>query len=155
MCIRDRRGLQTSNLTTNFDQAYGGIYLAGAKDRMSFDLQANYATNNFDLAETAAGGASDDFLIGLDGKSFSTSTTALSGRFNYRLDVNAEKLISFIPTVGFNYFSNSGAIVQLNETQSLEVAASDTTVGFLGAWRAQSKVNPNGTSARTYYVTGT
>ena len=69
--------------------------------------------------------------------------------------MNAEKLISFIPTVGFNYFSNTGAVVQLNETQSLEVAAYDTTVGFIGASLAQSKINPNGTSALTYYVTGT
>ena len=132
---------------SDFDQKYAGIYIAGSRDKVSGDVQLRYDLTDFTLSDQAA-------LIGLDGEEFSTRTTTVGTRVNYRIDLNDEKGISLVPTVGFNYSRTSGDTVVFNGDEVLTIDPFNTFIGFLGGTLTKTVVSPEGTSAMTYFASG-
>ncbi len=146
------RTLVTGTSGTDFKQSYLGIYAAGSKDRFSGDLQLRFDQTDFELSETVFSG----LPIGLDGLSYATKSTTIGTRVNYRFDLNEEKGINFVPTVGFNYSTVNGNQLALTSADSgmLTIDGYNTTVGFLGGTLARTKINPEGSSATTAFVSG-
>jgi hypothetical protein len=151
--------IQTGTTGSDFQQSYVGLYLAGAKDRFSADLQLRFDDTKFELSETFTPG----FEIGLDGLSYGTQTSTIGARASYRLDVNEEAGINFIPTIGFNYSSTTGDTVTIDDNgtpldtsddETLEIAPFDTVVGFFGGTLAKTKIAEAGDSATTTFVSG-
>jgi autotransporter-associated beta strand protein len=142
----------TGTSGSDFNQSYGGLYLAGSKDRISGDVQLRFDHTQFDLSETAIG----SYLpIGLDGLSYATDSTTFGTRMNYRFDVNEDKGINFVPTVGFNYTSTSGALLTLNDNNgTLEITPFNTVVGFVGGTLTKTKIGEDGQSATTTFLSG-
>lgn len=153
--------LQTGTSGSDFNQTYLGVYLAGSKDRVSGDLQLRFDSTDFTLSETSFGAA---LPVGLDGLEFSTDSTTFGARFNYRYDVNEEKGINFIPTIGFNYTSVTGYTLGLDggtkgpgqtaDDALLEITPYDTVVGFLGGTLTRTKISESGDSATTGFISG-
>ena len=111
------------------------------------------------VTETALAG----FEIGLDGLNYTTKSTTVGTRFNYRFDLNEEKGINFVPTVGFNYTTVSGNMLTLDDNltplntsddETLTINGYNTVVGFLGGTLAKTKIDPEGASATTTFVSG-
>ena len=151
--------LQTGTSGSDFKQSYLGLYAAGSKDRFSGDLQLRFDQTEFDLKETAFLGAP----IGLDGLSYTTKSTTAGARFNYRFDLNEEKGINFVPTVGFNYTTVSGNMLTLDDNataldlsddETLTINGYNTVVGFLGGTLAKTRIDAEGASATTTFVSG-
>jgi len=142
--------LTTGQLGTEFTQNYVGLYLAGGKDRISADLQLRYDDTSFDLSETTLSGAP----VGLDGASYSTKSTTLGTRLNYRMDVNEAKGINFVPTVGFNVTHVKGDTITLTGGETLLLEDYTSFVGFVGGALTQTKIAEDGTSALTTFVSG-
>ncbi|HCY99640.1 MAG TPA: hypothetical protein DHV56_06590, partial [Rhodobacter sp.] len=137
---------------SEFSQTYGGLYVAGSKDRISGDVQLRFDHTQFDLSETA-------FLpylpIGLDGLSYATDSTTFGTRMNYRFDVNEDKGINFVPTIGFNYTTTTGALLTLNGGNgTLEITPFNTVVGFIGGTLTKTKIGEDGQSATTTFLSG-
>jgi len=132
---------------SDFDQKYLGIYVAGSRDKISGDVQLRYDLTDFTL--------NDDLgLVGLDGEEFSTRTTTIGTRVNYRFDLNEEQGISLVPTVGFNYSQTSGDTVVFNGDEVLTIDPFNSFIGFLGTTLTKTVVAPEGTSALTYFASG-
>ena len=142
--------LTTGLLGTEFTQNYIGLYVAGAKDRLSADLQLRYDDTSFDLSETTLVGAP----VGLDGLSYSTKATTIGTRVSYRMDVNEEKGINFVPTAGFNLTHVSGDTLTLAGGETLELEAFTSVVGFVGGALARTFIAEDGGSATTAFVSG-
>ncbi len=143
-------GLTTGLLGTDFTQNYIGLYVAGAKDRLSADLQLRYDDASFDLSETTLVG----LPVGLDGLSYSTKATTIGTRVSYRMDVNEEKGINFVPTAGFNLTHVSGDTLTLSGGETLELEAFTSVVGFVGGALARTFIAEDGGSATTAFVSG-
>jgi autotransporter-associated beta strand protein len=150
--------LQTGTSGSSFKQSYLGIYAAGSKDRFSGDLQLRFDQTEFDLKETALAG----FEVGLDGINYTTNSTTVGTRLNYRMDVNEDKGINFVPTIGFNYTTVSGNVLTLDDMTTLSTADDETltidgyntVVGFLGGTLAKTTIDPEGTAATTTFISG-
>lgn len=142
--------LATGLLGTEFSQNYLGLYVAGAKDRISADLQLRYDDTSFDLSEATFVGAP----VGLDGLSYSTKATTIGTRLNYRFDINEEKGINFVPTVGFNLTHVTGDTLTLSGGETLELQAFTSVVGFVGGALAKTFIAEDGGSATTTFVSG-
>jgi fibronectin-binding autotransporter adhesin len=146
---------------SKFKQTFAGLYLAGSKDRFSGDLQVRFDKTKFTLSETPFAGFS---AIGLDGLEFQTKSTTAGARLNYRFDVNEEKGINFIPTIGFNYTSVTGYALGLNggttgpgqtgDDAVLTISPYNTVVGFLGGTLTRTKISESGDAATTGFVSG-
>ncbi|GAB1478660.1 hypothetical protein MASR2M74_12080 [Paracoccaceae bacterium] len=145
-----RPALTTGLLGTDFTQNYIGLYVAGAKDRLSADLQLRYDDTSFDLNEVTLVGAP----VGLDGLSYSTKATTIGTRVSYRMDVNEEKGINFVPTAGFNLTHVSGDTLTLAGGETLEIEAFTSVVGFVGGALARTFIAEDGGSATTAFVSG-
>lgn len=145
-----RPTLTTGLLGTDFTQNYIGLYVAGAKDRLSADLQLRYDDTSFDLDEVTLIGAP----VGLDGLSYSTKATTIGTRISYRMDVNEEKGINFVPTAGFNLTHVSGDTLTLAGGETLEIEAFTSVVGFVGGALARTFIAEDGGSATTAFVSG-
>ena len=141
---------QTGTSGSEFKQSYFGLYAAGSKDRFSGDVQLRFDQTKFDLSETVTSGTP----VGLDGLSYSTKSTTVGTRFNYRFDLNEEKGTNFVPTFGFNYTSVTGDTLTLAGGETLEIKPFDTVVGFVGGTFAKTKISSEGTSATTTFISG-
>ena len=142
--------LPTGQLGTEFTQNYIGLYLAGGKDRLSADLQLRYDDTSFDISEITLSGAP----VGLNGASYSTKSTTLGTRLNYRMDVNEAKGINFVPTVGFNVTHVKGDTITLAGNETLLLEDYTSFVGFVGGALTQTKIAEDGTSALTTFISG-
>ena len=142
--------LRTGTSGAEFNQSYFGLYAAGSKDRFSGDVQLRFDQTKFDLSETTFVGVP----VGLDGLSYTTKSTTVGTRFNYRVDLNEEKGTNFVPTIGFNYTSVTGDTLTLAGGETLEISPFSTVVGFVGGTFAKTKIDPEGTSATTTFVSG-
>lgn len=138
----------TGALGTEFSQDYIGLYLAGAKDRLSADLQLRYDQTNFDLSEQTFSGTP----IGFDGLSYSTKATTLGGRVNYRFDLNEEKGLNIIPTAGLNLTTVSGNSLTLAGGDVLEIDGYTSVVGFVGATVTKTMIAEDGATAKVAFV---
>jgi hypothetical protein len=146
------KSVQTGTSASDFNQTYAGLYLAGSKDRISGDVQLRFDHTQFDLSETAI---LPYLPIGLDGLSYATDSTTFGTRLNYRFDVNEDKGINFIPTIGFNYTSTTGATLTLNDGNgTLEITPFNTVVGFVGGTLTKTKIGEDGQSATTTFISG-
>ena len=142
--------LRTGTSGSAFSQSYFGLYAAGSKDRLSGDVQLRFDQTKFELSETTFTGTP----VGLDGLSYSTKSTTIGTRLNYRFDLNEEKGTNFVPTIGFNYTSVSGDTLTLAGGETLEISPFSTVVGFVGGTFAKTKIDPEGTAATTTFISG-
>ncbi len=138
----------TGALGTEFSQDYIGLYLAGAKDRLSADLQLRYDQTKFDLSEQTYSGTP----IGFDGLSYSTKATTLGARVNYRFDLNEEKGLNIIPTAGVNLTTVSGNSLTLAGGDVLEIDGYTSVVGFVGATVTKTMIAEDGATAKVAFV---
>lgn len=153
----------TSTTGSDFSQTYVGMYIAGARDKISGDVQLRYDNTKFTLTEDfLAGIVPEDVRIGLDGQEYGTRSTTLGARLNYRFDLNEEKGISLVPTAGFNYTSVTGDVVDVLGADGI-VSADDGTltldpfnqfVGFVGGTLTKTKINEAGDAATTFFASG-
>jgi len=131
---------------SDFDQSYVGFYAAASRDKISGDVQVRFDNTKFTLNDTTG--------IGFDGQEFSTTTSTVGARFNYRATLNEEKGLSLVPTIGFNYSRTTGDQVTFNTAETLVLDPFNSFIGFLGATLAQTTVSPTGTSATTLFASG-
>jgi outer membrane autotransporter protein len=131
-------GAQTGTISTQFRQTYGGVYLAGRKDRFSGDVQVRYDSTSYDLSEAGTS-------VGLNGATTKTSAVTIGSRMAYTMPVG-ENGLSLTPQLGFSYTQAKGGTLRFSDGSTLELGDYESLVSFAGASLARSfKPTANGT----------
>jgi fibronectin-binding autotransporter adhesin len=141
----------TSVTKTDFDQTYVGAYAAFNKDRLTADVQVRMERSKFTLNETVIGNFTG---LGLDDTKFDAKSFNVTGRVSYRMDVNADSGISFVPTAGFSYSRTGASALDFDGGERLEMAAFNSFVGFAGGTLAKTTINEAGDAGTTLFVGG-
>jgi hypothetical protein len=150
-------GVTTNNLrsvtTTDFGQAYGGAYVTASKGRFFSDLQYRYDNTKYTSTNTAVmtGGGID-----LDDTVYNTNGPTISGGLGYSWPIGeATNGLSVVSAAGFSLSDLSTDLIDLGVDGKLQVADSESRIGFLSGTIAKSKVRPDGVSLLSYFGTFT
>ncbi|MEJ6403018.1 beta strand repeat-containing protein [Yoonia sp. 2307UL14-13] len=140
---------RTSVTTVDFGQRYGGVYLTGAFDRFSADLQYRVEETDYVANNVGVGGLSG---LGLTDSEFSSETTTFSGQVSYAIPFG-ESNIAFVPTAGFAYSDVSTGIVNFEDggTVALNDFTSETI--FAGGTLSRTVFGDDGVSATNQFGT--
>ncbi len=145
---------QTSQIFTDFDQSYAGVYVAAARGQFVSEVQLRYESTDFDISETSVGGGG---TLGVLDQSFDSTGYTISGSVSYIVSVNEETGLSFVPTAGFAYSSIETDNIALGGATPGQIVIDDTEmqIGFIGGTLSRAQVLPSGDRAWNYFVTGT
>jgi hypothetical protein len=150
-------GVTTNNLrsvtTTDFGQAYGGAYVTASKGRFFSDLQYRYDDTKYTSTNTAVmtGGGID-----LDDTVYNTNGPTISGGLGYSWPIGeATNGLSVVSAAGFSLADLSTDLIDLGVDGKLQVADSESRIGFLSGTIAKSKVRPDGVGLLSYFGTFT
>ncbi len=141
----------TSVTKTDFDQTYAGVYAAFNKDRLTADVQVRMERSKFTLNETVIGNFTG---LGLDDTTFDAKSFNVTGRVSYRMDVDADAGISFVPTAGFSYSRTGASALDFDGGERLEMSSFNSFVGFAGGTLAKTTINEAGDAGTTLFVGG-
>ena len=144
-------GIIVSDNETDFQQAYGGVYLSAVRGRLLLDLQYRLEKTSFDISNTGT----EDERIGLIDQKFESDAQTLSGSVSYAFPLNEERGLNFVPTMGFAYTKSSTDPIYFEDDARLEIDDATTEVAFVGGTVSMTKIRPGGQSALTYFATGT
>jgi outer membrane autotransporter protein len=140
-----------SNNATDFQQTYAGVYLSAVRGRFLFDLQYRLEKTEFDLSNDGTGNE----RIGILDQTFDSSGQTLSGSVSYVFQLDQDRGINLVPTLGFALTKTETDSVAFEGGGRLEIDDATTEVGFLGATLSMSRILPSGNAALTYFATGT
>ncbi|MGL4321518.1 MAG: autotransporter outer membrane beta-barrel domain-containing protein, partial [Paracoccaceae bacterium] len=143
--------VQTSTTTADFDQFYGGTYLAAVRGPLAIDLQYRVEKTDFDLTNTPIGGSTG---LGLTGTQFSSKAQTLSGSVSYAFPI-ADTNLTVLPVAGFAWTKTKTDTIVFDSGDTLEVDDFDNQTGFVGATLARSVFAEDGNSAFNQFVTAT
>lgn len=152
-------GGTATELRTEFDQLFGGLYLSAAKGNWFGDLTLRADRTTYSLNETASFGAGG---LGIRDQKFDSRGRAISGSLSYSHTLNAEKSIRLVPTVGFSFSQIETDSIAIDNDPSttlddatLQISDMHQKIGYIGATLARTQVEPSGDEATTYFLTGT
>jgi fibronectin-binding autotransporter adhesin len=143
--------VQTSTTTADFDQFYGGTYLAAVRGPLAIDLQYRVEKTDFDLTNTPLGGSTG---LGLTGTQFSSRAQTLSGSVSYAFPI-ADTNLTVLPVAGFAWTKTKTDTIIFDSGDTLEVDDFDNQTGFVGATVARSVFSEDGNSAFNQFITAT
>ena len=153
----DMFGVTTNNLrsvtTTDFGQAYGGAYVTASKGRFFSDLQYRYDNTKYTSTNTAV---MTDGGIDLDDTVYNTNGPTISGGLGYSWPIGeATNGLSVVSAAGFSLSDLSTDLIDLGADGKLQVADSESRIGFLSGTIVKSKVRPDGVGLLSYFGTFT
>ena len=149
--------LNSTNFT-DFEQTYVGVYVVGARDNLTFDLQYRVETAEFDFRNELAAGVPADQDLGILDQTVETNGQTLSGSVAYSFPLNEDLGITIVPTAGFaigrTEIENFELDVDLDDTPDGRIEFDDamTQIGFAGATVARTQIVGD-TSAINYFGT--
>ncbi|WP_342077309.1 hypothetical protein [Yoonia sp. SS1-5] len=141
----------TSVTRVQFDQTYGGVYLTGARNQFSVDLQYRLEQTNFVANNEGAGGFSG---LGLEESAFSSEASTFSGSISYAVPFG-ENNLSFIPTGGFAYTQVATDRISFSDGSSVQVEDFTSETLFIGGTISRTSFGEDGTSALNQFGTVT
>ena len=142
---------RTSLTTVEFDQAYGGVYVTGAYDRLSIDLQYRFEQTDF-VADNE--GVNGSVGLALSDSEFSSSAETFSGSVSYALPLGESSFV-FVPTAGFAYTKVETEDVVFDDDSVVSVNDFTSEILFAGGTLARTSFAEDGTSALSQFVTAT
>ncbi len=145
---------------TDFQQTYGGIYIAGARDRLIFEVQYRFENTEFDISNVTFANLAN--RLGVSDQKFDSRAHTLSGSLGYVFSLNEDQGVSFIPTVGFALSRTKVDPIRFDNVRAvpgddgvLVIDDTDTQIGFVSGTLAKTQILPGGTAALNYFATGT
>ncbi len=141
----------TSITDVDFDQAYAGVYITGAYNRFSVDLQYRLEQTNFTATNTGVGGLGG---LGLTDSEFGSDAATFSGSASYAIPFG-ESNVSFIPTAGFAYTNLTTDPIVFDEGDIVQINDFSTETVFVGGTLSRSVFGEDGTSAINQFGTVT
>ena len=114
-------GTVTSTTQSDFSQAYAGVYLAGHRDGLGFDLQLRKTHSDFNL---------DDPTFFAAGTDAGLNTTTLSGDISYTRNIGNG--LSVMPEVGLGLSRTADSSLSYRDG-TLETPAHDGRIAYVGA----------------------
>nr|MCU0802076.1 hypothetical protein [Paracoccaceae bacterium] len=143
--------VQTSTTNADFNQYYGGTYLAAVRGPLAIDLQYRLEKTDFELTNIPVGGSSG---LGLDGTEFSSQAQTLSGSVSYAFPI-ADTNLTILPVAGFAWTKTKTDPIIFDTGDTLTVDDFDNQTGFIGATVARSIFAEDGNSAINQFLTAT
>ncbi|MEL7090468.1 MAG: autotransporter outer membrane beta-barrel domain-containing protein, partial [Pseudomonadota bacterium] len=145
-------------ISTDFSQAYAGIYATASRGSFFADLQLRFENLDYETDVNnifAANGTLDDV------SDFSTKGTTLSGAVGYSWQIPSVEGLAFVGTAGFSYSSFDSDAITISGTDSLSNTFTDTLqlddssveLGFVSGTLSRSRILPNEISAINYFGT--
>jgi fibronectin-binding autotransporter adhesin len=138
------------------------VYVAGSRNNLTADVTLRFDRTGFDLSEidlpdpvVVPAEPEIDNSIGVDGESFSANSASVIGRLSYSIELSDE--LAFVPTGGVSLTRTKGNDVNIGSGTTGGVLTLDdysSNVLFLGGTLARTRINPDGTSASTLFVSG-
>ena len=147
----ERGGALSSVTDVDFEQTYGGVYVTGALDRFSADLQFRLEQTDFVANNVGQNGASG---LGLTDESFSSEASTFSGSISYAIPLG-ESSVTFVPTGGFAYTQVSTDVIDFDDGSSVQVEDFTSETVFVGGTLARTSFSEDGTSAFSQFGTVT
>ncbi|WP_425073511.1 beta strand repeat-containing protein, partial [Sagittula sp. S175] len=152
-------GSTSTTIKSDFDQLFGGVYLSAAKGNWFGDINLRTDKTTYKLSETNTFGLGG---LGLSSQKFDSRGRTVSGSLSYSHTLNQEKNIRLVPTLGFSLskITTDSISIENDPTTTaddavLQIGDITQKIGYLGATIAQTKVQPSGDAALTYFATGT
>ncbi len=143
--------LISSRTRADFDQYYGGVYLAAVRGALAADLQYRFEKTDFTLSNRGENGGVG---LGIDDEDFSSKAQTLSGALSYAIPVK-ETNFTIIPTTGFAWTRTKTDRIDFSNGDWLQVEDFDTRTAFVGATVARTVVAESGLSLMNQFVTAT
>ena len=131
--------------TSDFDQAYLGAYVSGAKGPLSFDLQLRTEQTEYSYT---------DAVLGLNETEIDSSGVTFSGSASYAIPLNDTGL-TLTPTAGFAMSRTSVDTLVFGTGDTLDFEDFDNNTAFAGATLSNTVVGSDGLSATNYFGTAT
>ena len=141
----------TSITDVDFDQTYAGVYVTGAYNRFSADLQYRLEQTNFVADNQGQNGSSG---LGLDDSAFSSEAGTFSGSVSYAMPLG-DTNFTFVPTGGFAYTEVSTDVIGFADGSSVKVEDFTSETLFVGGTISRTVVGQDGTSAINQFGTVT
>ncbi len=146
---------QASVTRTDFDQSYAGVYLTGAFNRFSVDLQYRFEQTDYVATNTGVNGFDG---VGLTDSEFTSNAQTFSGSVSYAIPI-ADSNLTVIPTAGFAYTGIETDTIFLDATNpgdprssiSVEDFTSETV--FIGGTLSRTSFGADNVSALTQFGT--
>ncbi len=148
---------QASVTDTDFDQSYAGVYLTGAYERFSVDLQYRFEQTDFTATNVGLNGFAG---VGLTDSDFSSNAETFSGSVSYAIPF-ADGSFTFVPTAGFAYSGIETDPLTLDVENPgdtpgvLEVQDFTTETVFVGGTLSRTSFGDDNVSALTQFGTVT
>lgn len=147
----ERSGELSSITDVDFDQTYAGVYVTGAFNRFSADLQYRLEQTDFVANNIGQNGSSG---LGLTDESFSSEAATFSGSVSYAIPLG-ESSMTFVPTGGFAYTQVSTDAIDFDDGSSVQVEDFTSETVFVGGTLARTSFSEDGTSALSQFGTVT
>ena len=141
----------TSVTDVDFDQTYAGLYVTGAFDRFSADLQYRLEQTDFVADNQGQNGSSG---LGLDNSAFSSEAGTFSGSVSYAIPLGQTNF-TFVPTGGFAYTEVSTDVIGFSDGSSVKVEDFTSETVFVGGTISRTVFGQDGTSAINQFGTVT
>jgi hypothetical protein len=151
-----------SDVTADFEQYSGSLYIAGRKGSFTGDVQLRYDETETDLTETlrspaqlTAVGVNPAAVVplGLSNTGYTSDTFTISGRVNYNVALGMPGL-SVTPTAGFSLSETRSTPISFTTGETLDIDTYYTSLGFVGATLAKTIIDASGTGGTTLFVGG-
>ena len=147
----ERSGELSSITDVDFDQTYAGVYVTGAFNRFSADLQYRLEQTDFVANNIGQNGSSG---LGLTDETFSSEAATFSGSVSYAIPLG-ESSVTFVPTGGFAYTQVSTDAIDFDDGSSVQVEDFTSETVFVGGTLARTSFSEDGTSALSQFGTVT
>ena len=141
----------TSITDVDFDQTYAGVYVTGALNRFSADLQFRLEQTDFVATNVGQNGSSG---LGLTDETFSSDASTFSGSVSYAIPLG-ESSVTFVPTGGFAYTQVSTDVIDFDDGSSVQVEDFTSETVFVGGTLARTSFGDDGTWALSQFGTVT
>ncbi len=141
----------TSVTKTDFLQSYVGAYGVATKGPWAADLQFRIERTTFDINNVGEGAMSG---IGIDDERVKSKATTLSGAVSYTYAI-PDTDFTLVPTVGYARTRGTSGDVDFRDGSDLQIGDFESDIGFVGLTAARSRIDPDGTSILSQFVTAT
>jgi len=142
--------------TSDFTQSYAGVYIAASNDKLSADLKVRFEQTSFSMTNTDLIPGNVFAENGLDNTSLGSTGVTVSGSMSYFIALNKDSSVGFVPTGGFGYTTTkTDSLTFPGTSATAQIEDHSTLIGFLGGTLARTKLNTDGISATTTFLTGT
>ncbi|MBS0123540.1 hypothetical protein KB874_05285 [Aestuariicoccus sp. KMU-90] len=142
----------TSVTDTEFEQAYGGVYLTAARDGWFGDLQYRFESTTYDVENTARGAAAP---LGLLKQKYKSTGHTVSGTLGYQYVLSEAAGIYMVPQGGFSFSRLKVDPIGFQNGGTLKIEDITQKIAFGSLLLGKQQVLPSGTAALNYFGVAT